>query len=628
MTDDGIDMDVLKSLPSKMIKKIAYHSNVPMDSYNDALKQAIKAKAKTSQINVRGFLTGIPGVEAEIIKIEKMKEGGNLYAPYPLKAQGPFGPKYVDSKTMLSTYSEGQEKKRKDQYRTDMLRPMMQGGGSILNDIGNEHMIIPRNQGTELNIPKYIQAYLQATTNMGKYQDGGALAAMGGIGGIAKMATDLSAGFKKPEKPRDPNEPPLKRFDKGGTSEAMNFYIQNYPGYKNAVKGKYQKGTKTTSVSMPKNSSQTDDTALKLEAEKRWLQSQKQYNNPNLGLIMNKMEDMSNVEKFKKSNDVSDTLEGKGTYRLLYPSTAPVKPYKGTDIVNGIKLTPDQVYKVTEELGNKATHEGMGWIPQNYFSSLQATRKMKNGQDGLEFFDPSNPSETIFISTTPEQEKAGLEWLSKNKKDITSVTNSNKKTAKTIQRNLTPKELTSDKFDTVEKGGQSYKIDPKTKEVFTADGLKITDSNFNRNLLEGYKPKQTVTTQVPNPVTKTREEREEEASTDLISSVVSTGAQLDKQNEQKVRESLNQQTTPVVNEDTKSQGKQVLDKARAGIKSTVNNVLYGDTGEKVKTKLVDFFTRTDEEKEERRQRKLKQEEEKASTSNKNGAKLKRRLYKK
>ena len=248
MINDGIDMDVLKSLPTKFIKKIAYHSNLPMGDYNDALKQAIKAKARVGQTNVRGFLTGIPGVEAEIIKIEKMKEGGNLYAPYPKKAQGPFGPKYVDSKTMLSTYAEGQEKKRKEQYRTDMLKSMMQQGGSILNDIGKEHLIIPRNQGTELNIPKYIQAYVQATTNMGKYEDGGSFKEkfkkFGGMEAVAGIAGQVADMTKPPAKEVDPNEPPLTRFSKGGVSETMNFYIQNYPGYREGIKDKFQDGGK------------------------------------------------------------------------------------------------------------------------------------------------------------------------------------------------------------------------------------------------------------------------------------------------------------------------------------------------------------------------------------------------
>ena len=75
---DGIDTDVLHSLPIQLIKKLAAKSSIKVDTYNNALKHAMKAKAGVEGKRLRDFIMEVPGIEAHIIRIEKMKDGGGL----------------------------------------------------------------------------------------------------------------------------------------------------------------------------------------------------------------------------------------------------------------------------------------------------------------------------------------------------------------------------------------------------------------------------------------------------------------------------------------------------------------------------------------------------------------------
>lgn len=121
---DGIDTDTLKSLPMALLKKLAYKANIKSDGYNDALKHAIKAKAGVEGKRLRDFIMEVPGIEPHIIQIERGT-------------------------------------------------PYKQAGGSILNDFGKEFMIMPENEGMELDYMKYLQNYIQSSTLGGKYRKGG-----------------------------------------------------------------------------------------------------------------------------------------------------------------------------------------------------------------------------------------------------------------------------------------------------------------------------------------------------------------------------------------------------------------------------------------------------------------------
>lgn len=379
---------------------------------------------------------------------------------------------------------------------------------------------------------------------------------------------------------------------------------------------KYQKGSKISFRNYPYPKNKTPKSEIeKLKEEKEWLQTNN-YQNPNLSKDAVK-ENLDNVKNYWGFGlDYLKNTE-RGTEKQPYQRWEPtvegeqlkwnnqnkttgfrdisgfsgsdkITPYKGTDIVAGVKLTPEQKYEVED-----AFNTGTMPIKGNFIQTINSFRTTNS--EGVPVIRFKYKDQTHDITYTSEQDKAGADWLAKNK-PIKIDSNKKKAVSKVTKSGKTSKSVDMSSLDSVSKAGRTYKVDPNTNKVYTEKGQLITDKTFVKNILADY---------IPESLDKDIKVAMDIDVDKDINSALSKNLKRINTMSDNLPETEPVKITSIPEDEMSEEGVEEI----KGLGLT-----------RAKMKLKDFFTRTKEEKEERRLRKRSRKENKSVSINRTGGK--------